>query len=74
MSNPVFEAMSGASGAKTANGFMAQVQAFAKTLTGDPKQIVEGLMKSGKLSQQDFNRYAQMTDSILGNSAQNAKK
>lgn len=33
----------------------------------NPKQMVEQLMQSGKMSQQDFNRLSQMANQIMGN-------
>ena len=33
---------------------------FRQNFTGDPKQMVQQLLDSGRMSQQDFNRYSQM--------------
>lgn len=38
---------------------------FAKTIKGDPQQIVEGMLKSGQMTQTEFNRYSQMAQHIL---------
>lgn len=43
----------------------AQIREFKKTITGDPKQIVEGMLASGQLPQAEFNRYAQMAQQIM---------
>lgn len=44
---------------------VGQVQEFAKTIQGNPKQMVEQLLASGQLSQKDFNKYSQIAQQIL---------
>lgn len=41
-----------------------RVREFSKTIQGDPRQMVEQLLSSGQMSQQEFNRYAQMAQQI----------
>ncbi len=41
-----------------------QIQDFQKTFTGDAKAQVEQMMKDGRLSQEQFNRFAQQADEI----------
>ena len=68
MANPLFNALGG----RQTNP-MAQLVADAKrlqqTMTGNPKQMVEELMRSGKMSQQDFNKYSQIAQQIVGSGA-----
>ena len=49
---------------------MAQLVAEAKrlqqTMTGNPKQMVEELMRTGKMSQTQFDNYAQIANQIIG--------
>lgn len=64
MANPLFNALGG----QQANP-MAQLVADAKrlqqTFNGNPKDEVQKLMNTGKLSQAQFNQYAQMANQIM---------
>ena len=68
MSNPLFSALGG----QRMNP-MAQLVADAKrlqqTMTGNPKQMVEELVKSGRMSQDQFNQYAQIANQVIGSGA-----
>lgn len=68
MSNPLFSALGG----QYMNP-MAQLVADAKrlqqTMTGNPKQMVEELVKSGRMSQDQFNQYAQIANQLVGGGA-----
>lgn len=48
------------------NDFMSRLQQFGQMIQGNPQQIVQNLMSSGKMSQQQFQQYAQMANQILG--------
>ena len=37
-----------------------------QTFQGDPRQTVQQLVASGRMSQQDFNRFAQIANQIVG--------
>ena len=43
---------------------MAQAQDLQKTFNGNPKQEVERLLNSGQMSQDQFNKFAQMANQI----------
>ena len=45
---------------------MQQAQELRKSLNGNPRDIVYGLLNSGQMSQADFNRYAQIAMQITG--------
>ena len=45
---------------------IADAKRLQQTMTGNPKQMVEELVKSGRMSQQDFNNYAQIANQIIG--------
>ena len=68
MANPLFNALGG----QRMNP-MAQLVADAKrlqqTMTGNPKQMVEELVKSGRMSQDQFNQYAQIANQVIGSGA-----
>ena len=43
---------------------MAQAQNLQKTFNGNPREEVERLLNSGQMSQDQFNRFAQMANQI----------
>lgn len=38
---------------------------FAKTIKGNPQQIVEQMLQTGQMTQAEFNKYSQMAQHIL---------
>lgn len=63
MSNRLFEVLGGAAANPYAQ-MVGEINKFAQTIKGDPRQMVQQLLDSGKMSQSDFNRYAQMAQQI----------
>lgn len=65
--NPLFNVLNG--GQQAANNgfpdFMADFQRLQQTVK-NPRQEVERLLRSGAMSQQDFNRFGQMANQIMG--------
>ena len=65
--NQLFNALNG--GQQPANNgfpnFMADFQRLQQTVK-NPRQEVERLLQSGVMSQQDFNRFGQMANQIIG--------
>ena len=65
--NPLFNAWN--VGQQPANNgfpnFMADFQRLQQTVE-NPRQEVERLLQSGAMSQQDFNRFGQMANQIMG--------
>lgn len=45
----------------------ASVKQMQKELRGDPREIVQGLLKSGQMTQAQFNQFAEMATQILPN-------
>ena len=68
MSNPLFHALGGQQMNPMAQ-LVADAKRLQQTMTGNPKQMVEELVKSGRMSQQDFNNYAQIANQIIGSGA-----
>lgn len=68
MANPLFNALGGQQMNPMAQ-LVAEAKRLQQTMTGNPKQMVEELMRSGKMSQQDFNNYAQIANQIIGSGA-----
>lgn len=66
MANPLFNALCGNMGAQMPgamgqfNQMMQQFQQFKANFQGDPKQEVEKLLQSGKMSQQQLNQLQAM--------------
>lgn len=63
MSNPIYDMMRPT--ATRQGNMMQNLMSFARTLQGNPEQIVRGLLSSGRMSQQQFDQYAQMARQIL---------
>ena len=57
MSNPLFQMMGQGNGM---NGFLQRFQQFQRMFQGDPRQQVQQLLNSGKVSQAQYNRAVQM--------------
>ena len=66
MANPLFQAL----GCQTQmNPMMHQIQdarQLRQTFQGDPRQTVQQLVASGRMSQQQFNQYAQIANQLIG--------
>ena len=66
MSNPLFS-MFGGMNAMPNNGMMnllRQFNQFRQNFNGDPRQQVQQLLNSGKVSQQDYDRAVQMANQL----------
>lgn len=66
MSNPLFDQFGGQQSVN--NGFpniMADFQRLQQTVK-NPRQEVERLLQSGAMSKQDFNRFGQIANQIMG--------
>lgn len=63
--NPLFNILNG--GIQPQNSMMnmlAQLNQFRQTFQGNPKQQVQQLLNSGKMSQEQFNQLSQMATQI----------
>lgn len=65
MSNPIFDVLRPNSAPATQENMLQNIAEFAKTIQGNPEQIVRGLIDTGRMSQQQFDRYAQIAHQIL---------
>ena len=63
MSNPLYQQMNGM---QTGNipSLMQRFQQFQQMFKGDPRQQVQQLLNSGKVSQSDYNRAVQMAQQL----------
>ena len=66
MSNPLYS-MFGGMNAMPNNGMMnllQQFNQFRQNFSGDPRQQVQQLLNSGKISQEQYNRAVQMANQL----------
>ena len=67
--NPIFQAMGGFPRMPGPFGnfqnMMTQFQQFRSSFRGDPKQEVQKLLDSGKMTQQQYNQLAQAAQAFL---------
>lgn len=59
--NPLFQQMQNHS----QNDFLKRFEQFQKTLKGDPQQIVQQMLNSGKITQDQFNNAARMANQMM---------
>ena len=52
--------------------FMQQLQSFAKTVQGDPRQQVMQLMQNGQMSQQTYSQYSKVAEMFQNGNQQGA--
>ena len=62
MSNPLFGMLGGNQGPM--NGLMQRFQQFQQMFKGDPRQQVQQLLNSGRVSQQQYNQAVQMAQQL----------
>ena len=60
MTNPLYQQYS------SMPGFVQRFQQFRQAFSGDPRQQVQQLLNSGKVSQADYNRAVQMAQQLQG--------
>ena len=46
--------------------FMQQLQQFAATIRGNPQEIVQNLLQSGKMSNEQYQQFSQIANQIVG--------
>ena len=68
MANPLFNALGGQQMNPMAQ-LVADAKRLQQTMNGNPKQMVEELVKSGRMSQDQFNQYAQIANQLVGGGA-----
>lgn len=63
MPNPLFNQLNPGAGA-AGNPMLKRLADFRKTFSGDPRQTVQNLLNSGRISQTQLNQYAQQANEI----------
>lgn len=51
-------------GGNQTNAMATQFEQFKRTVQGDPKQMVQGLLNSGRMTQAQFDEYARIASSL----------
>lgn len=63
MGNPLFGQFGGQNDGLLQ--FINEVNEFQRTFKGNPKQEVQNLLNSGRLTQEQFNQFAQVANQIM---------
>lgn len=61
MGNPLYQQLGGG---MPNNPMLQRFLQFKKTFSGNPQQMVQNMLNSGKISQSQLNQYAQQTNEI----------
>lgn len=61
MSNPLFDQF----GNKGGNDFISQFNQFKKTFNGNPQQIVQQMLNSGRITQDQLNQAMQKASQLM---------
>lgn len=62
MPNPIYQQMGG--GSMPGNPMLQKFLQFKKTFSGNPQQMVQNMLNSGKISQSQLNQYAQKANQL----------
>lgn len=66
MANSLFNYMNRNAGNNGMGNIIQQFQQFRNTFQGDPRQQVQNLLNSGKVTQEQYNRAVQMANQLAG--------
>lgn len=61
MANPLYNQLNGGG---SNNPMLQQLRAFMNGFSGDPRQMVQNMINSGRISQDQVNRYAQQANEL----------
>lgn len=62
MSNPLYNSMN--SMPNNMNGFFQRLNQLKQTFKGDPRQQIQNMLNSGRVTQEEYNRAVQMAQNI----------
>ena len=65
MTNPLFDSFGNAAQGNFFANLMQQAQQLKQSFKGNPREEVERLLKSGEMSQAQFNQYAQVANQMM---------
>lgn len=64
MANPLYQQF-GKQATNPIAQIIAQAQEMRRTFQGDPRQVVQGLLNSGQMTQRQFNELSQQANAIM---------
>ena len=64
MASPLFNAFGNAPQLGNMNGLLQRFNQFKKTFSGNPREQVQQLLNTGRMSQAQFNQLKQMADEL----------
>lgn len=62
MPNPLYNQLNGGSGIE--NPLFSRIKQFQKTFSGNPQQMVQSLLNSGRISQAQMDQYVKQANEI----------
>lgn len=65
MNNPLYQQYNSSN--SQANNFIQRFNQFRQSFNGNPQQMVQQLMNSGKISQERYNQAVQMANQLMRN-------
>lgn len=66
MANPLFQQFGMPAPQQPGNDLINRFNQFRSMFRGNPSQIVQNLLQSGQMTQQQFQQYSQMADQLFG--------
>ena len=64
LNNPIYEELNKKSGINQSSDFLTRFNQFKKSFTGNPQEQVQELLRSGKVSQAQYNRAVQIANQL----------
>ena len=62
MANPIYNMLGRQQGN---NAMLRQFEQFKRSFSGDPRQQIQNMLNSGRITQDDYNRAVQMAKSMM---------
>lgn len=63
--NPLFNLLRGNMATPPMNGLLGQLEAFKRNFRGDPRQQIQEMLNSGRVSQEQYNKAVQMANYMM---------
>lgn len=64
MNNPIYEELNRKSEINQSSDFLTRFNQFRKSFAGNPQEQVQALLRSGKVSQAQYNRAVQIANQL----------
>ncbi len=63
--NPLYNLLRGNTQQGQLNGILGQLQRFKQQFSGDPKQQIQQMLNSGRITQEQYNQAVEMTNKLI---------